>query len=290
MFHSDMPTMNYIQALWRRVRVAPIRFFGPSLLLIAGLAAGCAHSSKNGIRAGGFEPIPAPLPPLFLNGPMALLLTNAGGFCAHAVLESGTAPQAAKMAAGELMVQGGKMLFAPEPGPKSKKRPRVEDSAFIWDVNENRGFVLNDPLQGYAPISSSRQFTNVMAGAAPNNSAPERIAGHSCQPTEMTVTAGDGTRTVFQVWRATDLKGLPLRIYCPSNGAPTTLTLSKVRLEAVPNDLFLPPSGFAKYDSSEAMMTELALRKANLSRKPTYRIEDSDTVGGRESRLPDRPN
>jgi hypothetical protein len=221
---------------------------------------------------------------------MALLLTNADGFRARVVLESAAPPHATQTAVGELIVRGSKLLFAPEPSGAAKNKPRPEDSAFVWDVNENRGYVLNDPLQAYASISSSRQFTNVTAGATLINASPERVAGHPCQATEVTVTASDGVSTIFQVWRATDLKGLPLRIQCPSNGAPVTLTLSKVRIEAVPNDLFLPPNGFTKYDSPEAMMTEMALRKANLSRKRTYQTQDTDEPGNRENRLPNRPD
>jgi len=234
--------------------------------------------------------MPTPATPLFLNGPMALLLTNADGFRARAVLESAAPSQPTQTTVGELMVRGSKLLFAPEPVKVAKKQPRPEDSAFVWDVNENRGYVLNDPLQAYAPISSSRQFTNVTIGPALNNASSEKVAGHRCQATEVTVTASDGVATVFQVWRAADLKGLPLRIHCPSGGVPLTLTLSKVRLEAVPNDLFLPPNGFTKYDSPEGMMTEMALRRVNLSRKQIYQTQDTDEPGNRDNRMPNRPN
>jgi len=290
MFHGDMLITNYLGGRRPEWRPAQIRLLGAPLLLLAVLAAGCSHTPKYGDRAGAFEALPAPLPPLFLNGPMALLLTNLDGFRAHVVLESGASSQAAQTVAGELMGRRSKLLFAPAPSGAAKKQVRVEDSAFIWDVTENRGFVLNDPLQGYAPVSSSRQFTNVAPAAALDNSTPERIDGHPCQLIEATVTATDGTATVYRVWRARDLQGIPLRVTCPSNGVPVTFTLSKVRLETVPNDLFLPPSGFTKYDSPEAMMAELFLRKHNLSRKPSYQPEESEPGGRRESRVPTRPN
>jgi hypothetical protein len=190
------------------------------------------------------------------------------------------------------MVRGSKLLFAPEPTIVAKRQPRAEDTAFIWDVNENRGYMLNEPLQAYAPISSSRQFTNVTTGAALNNVSPEKVAGHPCQATEVTVTASDGVATVFRVWRAADLKELPLRIQCPSGGVPLSLTLSKVSLGAVPNDLFLPPNGFTKYESAEAMMTEMALRRVNLSRKQFYNTPgpDVDEPANQLNRAPTRSN
>ncbi len=272
------------------MRLARERALGLALLLVAVLVGGCASSSTKMDRAGGFEVMPTPATPLFLNGPMALLLTNADGFRARVVLESAVPSQEAQTIAGELMVRGGKLLFAPEPRKVAKKQPRPEDSAFVWDVNKSGGYVLNEPLQAYAPISSSRHFTNVTTGAALITASAEKVAGHHCQVTEVTVMASDGVATVFRVWRAPDLKGLPLRIECSSGGVPLTLTLAKVRLEAVPNDLFIPPNGFTKYDSPEGMMTEMALRRVNLSRKQIYHTQDVDEPGNRDSRVPNRPN
>ena len=60
----------------------------------------------------------------------------------------------------------------------------------------------------------------------------------------MTVAANDGAISVFRVWRATNLKGLPVRIAGTSDGTPVTVTLSKVKQGPVPNDLFQPPAGF----------------------------------------------
>ena len=291
MFSGDMFNLNFLRAPWPAMRLGCLRAFGPCLLLLlVALAAGCASSSKKADRAGGFQVMPTPATPLFLNGPMALLLTNADGFRARVEFESAAPSRAVQTLAGELMVRGSKLLFAPEPTKGSKKRPHPEDSAFVWDVNGNRGYVLNDPLQAYAPISSSRQFTNVTEGVAVTSTPPEKLGGHPCQAVEVTVTASDGVATAFRVWRAADLKGLPLRIQCSSGGVPLTLTLSKVRLEAVPNDLFLPPNGFTKYESPEAMMTEMALRRVNLSRKQIYRPLDADEPGNTDNRMPTRPN
>ena len=186
------------------------------------------------------------------------------------------------------MGQGSKLLFAPGPPEKGKKPTRPEDSAFIWDVIENRGWVLNDPLQAYAPISSSRQYTNITFAASAGGTASEKISGYNCQPGEVTVTGADGTTTVFRVWRAPELHGLPLRVTYSSTGAPLTLTLSKVRLGAVPSDAFQPPGSFTKYDSSEAIMAEMFLRKHNLNRKPTYQPEQEPGTG-LNNRTPTRP-
>jgi hypothetical protein len=278
MFHHIMRTMNSEPAPGRQVGTLILTV---SLLLGLGLAAGCAHSKAV------FSPEPAPQPPAFLNGPMALLLTNVDGFRAHLTLQGGT--PTGQAVAGELMGKGGSLLFAPVPAKKKRKGPSAADSAFIWNVPVNQGYVLNDPLQAYAPCSSNLQFTNVAAGVATGQAAPETIAGHPCQSAEALVTASDGSITSFRLWRATDLKGLPLRIVCISGGVPSTLTLSKPRLENLPGDLFQPPSGFAKYDSGEALVNELVARHYNLKRRPSDSSLDTEPGATGETRMPTRP-
>ena len=268
------------------MRPAALQIMGLCVVLIAVLAAGCSSSGKKGGRtAVGLHP---PKPPVFLNGPMALLLTNVGGFSAHAVLESGAPANGVELAAGELLGQGGNLLFAPGRSKASGQRNRAEEFAFIWDVAGNRGYMLNDPLQGYAPVSYGRLFTNLATSTTLNQAATENVAGHPCQQTQVTVAANDGSVSVFRVWRATDLKGLAVRVAGVSDGTPLTLTLSKVKLEAVPSDLFQPPAGFTKYASAEAMVNEMVMRQGNLKQRPTYYLNETEPPSGPETRSPSR--
>ncbi len=253
-----------------------------AILLVAALVTGCSSSAAKQ-RARLIAP-PVPQPPLFLTGPMALLLTNVDGFRARAVLEEG-AP-ARQIAAGDLMGRGGSLIFAPITKKADVKRSPVAASAFIWDAAAGRGFFLNDPLQAYAPISSSRQFTNIMTTPPAASLKPEHIAGHDCQPAEMTVAADDGSVTAFRLWRATDLKGVPLRITCNAKGTTLTLTLSKARLENLPADLFQPPAGFTKYDSGEALVAELTARQNSLRRKPSPEAEEPEPIMEPPGRVP----
>ena len=217
---------------------------------------------------------------------MALLLTNVDGFQARAVLEGPPSAERFNIVAGGLMERGGKLLFTPERVPTADKHSRAEDFSYIWDVGENRGYMLNGPLQGYAPVSSNARFTNVVVGS--KHLAPEKVAGHPCEQTEATVAASDGRTLTFHVWRATDLKDLAVRITCAPEGKPLTLTLSKVRLEQPPSDLFLPPDGFTKYSSAEGMVSELAARQENLKQKHGWQPPPSDEIGFRDAKAPVR--
>jgi hypothetical protein len=254
---------------------------GLSLALITGLGAGCAHTDKRPKeeRPTTAGTIPSPKVPAFLNGAMAVLLTNVEGFRAHVVLQGPASTSRPDIFAGELMSREGKLFFAPEPGVPADKRSRAEEFSYIWNVTENRGFLLNGPLQGYAPISSPTHITNVVVVAGSEGSAPERAAGYLCQRSEVKVASSDGEETTLQVWRAKDLKGIPVRIARTVNGAPLTLTLSKVRFEAPPSDLFMPPTDFTRYSSAEIMINELVARQQNQKRKRGWQPPPSDEVG-----------
>jgi len=260
--------------------------FALSLLLVAALATGCAHSSRDaafGVAAG--QPPPSQ-PPVFLSGPMALLFTNVSGFRARVVLEEGV--PGTQATTGELIGRGGNLLFLPTVDKAALKRSLAAGSAFSWDVSAHRGCIISGPMQAYAPITSSRLFTNFVNSAVAG-AAAERTEGHSCQRVEAVVAADDGSITAFRLWRATDLQGLPLRITCTSGSTPLTLTLSKPSLEIPPDDLFLPPAGFTKYDSALTLLGELSIRQQNLKRRPANRPDANEMPLELENRAPTRP-
>ena len=253
---------------------------GLCVVMIAVLAAGCAHAR----RAGAVGEMLPPKPPLFLDGPMAALLTNANGFSAHVVLETRPSSNLAAPVSGELLGRGGKLLFAPDESASGKKRRPGGGINFIWDVTAGSGYMLSEALQGYAPISSGVRVTNVVIGTGAEISAPEQVGGHPCGQEQEIVVSSDGSATVFQVWRALDLRAFAVRIYSATNATFFSLNLSSIRLETPSDVLFQPPAGFTKFDSAEAMMDELMARQQNLRRSATYTTGEPDHAGGREGR------
>jgi hypothetical protein len=262
-------------------RLAALSLAGLALALAAG---GCSHSQDKDAREAARTGIYSAPFPAFLNGPMAVLLTNSGGFSARAMVQ--TEPAAAPEEGarpGQLFCRGSRLLYVPDPSESTEKGAHSGGFSFIWDTAENRGYVLSEALQGYAPVASNVQATNIVAQA--NQAAPRKFAGHSCVPEDATVLMSDGSTTVFQVLRATDLKGLPVRVISVTRNAPLTLNLSKIRLEPPPNDLFAPPDSFTRYNSPEVMVDELAIREHNLkhkTREETGPIEEP--TPGRERR------
>ena len=284
MLEGVMAVKRYELEHWRKPGRSAIWALAFGAALVAQLMTGCAHADKHkpeeaAALMGG---IPTPPPPVFLGGAVAPLFTNVPGFRAHVVLERPASATRRDVTVGELMGRDGKLFFAPEPGAAPAGRnSRSEDFSYLWDVEQNRGFLLNGPLQGYAPLVSSLGYSNVVVGA-PGNDPSEKVGGYACEKADITAVASNGTQTVFHAWRARELKGMPVRITGTVNGAPLTLNLSKIRLELPPADLFQPPADFTKYTSAEAMLGELAARQANAKRKRGWQPPPPDEIGNRD--------
>jgi len=244
-------------------RWLPAAVWGGLCLAIVALAGnGCAHArAQREARERAAALIPPPTPP-FLNGPAALLLTNSGGFSCHLVMVAGSSPQAVPPLVGELFGRGSKLFFSP--GPSSFGH-RAGGFGFLWDVAEGRGILLCDAMQGYAPISSHFRATNVVVRATGQGS--QKIAGHECEPMEVSVSLSEGPMQVLRMWQAMGWKDFPLRL-SSAEGPRFDLTLSNVRLEVPVAEMFQPPEGFARFESPEGMMAEMVMRQEKLKRKP----------------------
>jgi hypothetical protein len=243
---------------------------GCLLLSIALSGAGCSgrHAAA---RQAALSRVVTPLPPPFLTGPAALLLTNVPGFSAAAEVQAESSMSAQRTVSGQLLGRGSKLLFAPSTDELADAQHQPGGYSFIWDVAQSRGYVLSEALQGYAPVASALHVTNIetVLGKA----AAQRLAGHPCESATVTAQTAEGTAASFQVLRAMDLNGFPARIESAADARSMVLTFSKIRLEAPSADIFSPPEGFTKYPSPEAMADELAARQHNLRRRSSGQID-----------------
>jgi hypothetical protein len=168
---------------------------------------------------------------------------------------------------GYLTGRGGKLLFTPEASGAKGKRMREAGISFIWNVAEERGYMLSEALQGCAPISSSVGYTVAASAPAPGQPAAGNVEGHACEAQDVAVTGSDGSTTSLRVWRAADLKGLPVQIAMQPDLAKPVFHLSKIHQATPSPEIFVAPAGFTKYHSVDAMMSELKVRMQSMKHK-----------------------
>jgi hypothetical protein len=226
------------------------------LCLAAAFICGCAsrHTAAP-IHHSGDE-----IPPDFLGGPIATVLTNLNGFSAHVVSTRSAPGEQPQTTSGELLGRGGRLVFQPTLPIKDKKAQMAGGLLFIWDETTLSGYVLSEALQGYAPI-----LPEVEAAGQVNitkEAVQQDVNGHPCHRCEADVMLSNGLKARLTLWQTDDATHFPVRIEATNGPNQMTLNFSEIRLESPSKDLFSPPDGFTAYASSVALMNELIIREA----------------------------
>ncbi len=216
-----------MKTYWVRVMAAVV---GCGILL--GLP-GCARDRDLALIEQ-FKPVYAPLPPEFLTGPIGRLLARQAGFSAR-VEAVGEPTTTSRAMTGQLFGANQTLVFAPDPDPEIHKAAPEEIFTFIWNTATGSGFVLNEALQGYAPVTFS----------------------------SLADTNASGSEAGLRITRA-DMQGNFPSLIETTN---ITLKLSRLRRAAPAPDLLSPPKSFTRYTSPEIMAQELAMRRHNFQKE-----------------------
>jgi hypothetical protein len=195
-------------------------------------------------------------PPAFLNADVAGLFGKAD-FSARVEVQKGVSGTRPPMV-GELSGHGGSLFFM-EDSERGKKRS-VGGLSALWDAPTQTAYLLDEPLQGYAPIrnlSTNGPLEITVAGE-------ENVGAEPCRKTILQRVVGAEMVPVLIVWRGTAQQDLPLKIQMTNSPGAVTLTLSRIRFQAPPADLFALPNGFKRYESTDAMISELVKRRTDL--------------------------
>lgn len=251
---------------------------GLALAVLLALA-GCAHDPATGPDPNAFgsadgQAIPGF--PAFLTGPMGAILGQAGDFIGEITVEfQGGSGRAVPMN-GLLLGRAGHLLYAPDPGTAGVPRGRWGRLSYYWDVSKASGYGISEALQGYGPCASSLRFAPRAGPNREQNQATRTWYGRRSVAWEEVVVSSEGTPHTFRVWRASDIKGFPVRIETVGGDRPLALGFKRVRIEVPADAAFRPPDGFTRFESLDMMLSELALRQRSLKRRP--RDADSEPL------------
>jgi hypothetical protein len=195
-------------------------------------------------------------PPTFLNADVAGLFGKAD-FSARVEVQKGV-PGTRPPMIGELSGRNGSLFFVEDTG--RGKRTGVGGLSALWDAPTQTAYLLDEPLQGYAPIrgvSTNGPLEVTVAGQ-------ENVGAEPCRKTILQRVVGAEMVPVLIVWSGTAQQDLPLKIQMTNSPGAVTLTLSRIRFQAPPADLFALPNGFKRYESTDAMISELVKRRTDL--------------------------
>jgi hypothetical protein len=253
-----------------------------TFVLAVGLA-GCAGDGDKDYRAPLTHLTPVE-PPSFINADVAGLFGTAN-FSARVEMQRGF-PGARPAMIGELSGRDGSLFFIAD--EQRSNRGFSGGLSALWDAPTQTAYFLNEPLQGYAPMRPAT--TNGPVEITPTGE--EDIGTEHCRKSVINRRVGAELIPILVVWRGIAEQDFPLRIQTTNTPGAVTLTLSRIRRQAPPADLFQLPNGFKKYDTTDAMLSELMRRKTDARearskmRRERYGVRTGDEE---EPTLPDKP-
>lgn len=250
------------------------------IALAAAFFAGCASEER---REAALARMGDESPPDFLLGPASAALAGFDGFWADVVSttaasatlipaagigSSGDTGGGAAAASGQLIGRQGQIIFQPRTTANVTRGKIVRGGMFfIWDSARQKGFVVSEALQGFAPIAAPCQITNETPES--QEAVAEAANGHPCHRVERMAALSDGSTVKLTEWRADDLRRFPVRLRTESGGRVTTVDFSGVLLDIPPQELFAPPGGFTQYAGATALINELMIRESAQKKGPT---------------------
>ena len=235
--------------------------------IVAVFASGCASSQSLDSSISRAQGLKATRPPVLLNGPISLLLTNAADYRARVTVTQTNG--VAEPFSGNIFQQEGWLLFVPmaNASPSDRWAGRFR---FLWDTKRRRGFVLSESLQGYAEIRAPMDPARIEMETPAEYPRPERIGERECTPhvvrRELT-----GAERRFRVWRSDEAAEPPIRIATMEARPGLIVTLEDLEVERLAPDLFLIPPTYVRYPDPESMIKEQTRKVHPLPYSHSYR-------------------
>jgi hypothetical protein len=224
------------------------------LAVIAITLAGCSSPEKDFTQEVS-RVTPAD-PPAFLNPDVAGLFGQAN-FSARVEVQKGMQGTRAPML-GQLFGRDGSLFFIAD--QQQGKAAVASGLSALWDGKTQTAYLLNEPLQGYAPIRNPATNGPAEIVAA----GEENLGTEPCRKFTLNRRVANDTVPILIVWRGTAHQDFPLKIQTTNSPGAATLTLTKVQFQAPPAVMFALPNGFKRYESTDAMTAELINRRTDL--------------------------
>lgn len=133
----------------------------------------------------------------------------------------------------------------------------------ITRVDKPALFMIYPGLEAYAKMSlPDAKLTETNATKVETTDLGQEVVdGHPCLKKQLIVTDKNGKPMTVLVWRATDLKGCPVKLEQTTPESSATMYFRKISLEKPAAALFEPPASYKSYPTIQALMqTEIMKR------------------------------
>ncbi len=157
-------------------------------------------------------------------------------------------------------MQGGGM---PPGAAEQAKAFGMAEMANITRPDKKAIYMVYTGLEAYLekPLPEESDVTEDKYKLEITEQGKETIDNHPCVKSKFVITDSQGKKQEGMVWKATDMKNFPLRVQVQDQGQNVTMDFKDVKLTAPAATLFEPPAKFKRYDSQQAMMQEVMMKR-----------------------------
>ena len=204
-----------------------------------------------------------------VSGLTAQILEKSPSFVANVnVSVSGKINAVPSAASGRLRSDKGHLRWEAKLGDIKSEQLTPSAKAIVKQLNGDRIVVvtrsdekLNCLVLSGAGAYLSQPFSRLPLSPIRSQPGTELLDGQRCVREKRTARLADGHSIEVTLWRAKDLKNVPIQIQAVDSGETFTVRLTDVRFQGSrPEDLKVPP-GLAKYDTMEDLMQSVLIAK-----------------------------
>lgn len=98
-----------------------------------------------------------------------------------------------------------------------------------------------------------------------NRLGKETVDGHPCEKEEVTLTDDKGNEQRATIWEAQDMNKFPIKMQLSEDNTSVIMNYRDIKLGRPADSHFQAPSGMAKFDSVNALMSDAITKKMNAS-------------------------
>jgi hypothetical protein len=195
------------------------------------------------------------------------VLDQCPSFSAKAdIYVSGQADPSPSAATGAVEFQAGNLRWAVNLKDIASAQLSQNARAAVRQINGERFLLItrsdqkaNNLVLPGARACVEQPLPAVRLAAVKSKAVTEQAAGRTCSKERLRAVRADGTANEVVVWRATDLKNLPVQIQFTDSGETIQVRFRDLSVRPIPSGQFRLSEGLSRYSSVEDMVQSVLL-------------------------------
>jgi hypothetical protein len=180
---------------------------------------------------------------------------------------TGKADPVPTTAAGSIDSQNGNLRWQVKLGDIRSAQLSSNAKAVVRQINGDRFLLLTRPDKhtNYLVLAGAHacleQPLPSVKLSGKTASGTDTLDGRACSKERLRLTQPDGATNQLVLWRAKDLKNVPVQVEFSDSGQVIRVRFSNVRFQSQPGNAFDVPPGLSKYGSMEDLVQSVLLDK-----------------------------